>query len=713
MTARFRASHSLDRFGPANLVTAIRALLVAGLAVLIIRQPSYGTGVIAATLATIVTMLDGVDGWVARRTRTSSAFGARFDMEVDAALILVLTVLAWLYGKAGWWIVTSGLLRYLFVAAGWAWPWMRAPLPQSKRAKAICVFQIVALIVLMVPRVRPPASTAIAAIALAALAYSFFVDALWLWDHRTEGAPRERRWLLLVAGALLLNGALTFDNIWPTPAFWWTGRLSIELAVWLLFVVAVRRVRERLASPVLSAMGALTAFLVLARYAEVTAPALYGRDINLYWDLRFIPDVAAMVMRVAPIWLMGLAVLVVALVAALVHRLLLWALRRIDDGADTVTGRRTLVLIASIIVVVFVVERAAGRLPEDRLAPTPVLHTYAHQVALVLEARQGSTSLPPSPVIESSFDQVRGADVFLVFIESYGAVTDEPRFVTRLAPARHRLEADIRETNREVASAYVESPTFGGSSWLAHLSLISGIEVRDPDTNALLMTTPRDTLVKAFKRAGYRTIGLMPGLRQQWPEGRFYGFDEIYGAGNLAYTGPEFGWFAIPDQFSLAKFDVLESGKPRTPRFIFFPTITTHFPFSPTPPYQPDWSRMLATHPYDGPDIVRAYAGEPNWTDFGPGYADAMSYDFAVLGGYLRQHPERDLVMILIGDHQPPAAVSGEHASWNVPVHVITSRQTILDRLRAAGFRAGLAPDGRAVSRMHALQPILLKGFGT
>jgi hypothetical protein len=92
---------------------------------------------------------------------------------------------------------------------------------------------------------------------------------------------------------------------------------------------------------------------------------------------------------------------------------------------------------------------------------------------------------------------------------------------------------------------------------------------------------------------------------------------------------------------------------------------------------------------------------------------DAISYDFAVLGGYLRRHRDRDLVMILIGDHQPPAAVSGEHASWNVPVHVITSRRTILDRLQAAGFRLGLAPDQQAVSRMHALQPILLNGFGT
>ena len=111
-------------------------------------------------------------------------------------------------------------------------------------------------------------------------------------------------------------------------------------------------------------------------------------------------------------------------------------------------------------------------------------------------------------------------------------------------------------------SAFVESPTFGGGSWLAHLSLLSGIEVRDPDTNFLLMTQNRDTLARSFSRQGFRTVGLMPGLRQTWPEGKFYGFDDIYGADRLAYIGPEFGWFAIPDQFSLDRLDALEVAKP-------------------------------------------------------------------------------------------------------------------------------------------------------
>src|SRR5205807_10290341 len=114
-------------------------------------------------IALVVLLLDGVDGWVARRTATESAFGMRFDMETDAALILVLAILAWQFGKAGPWVLLSGLLRYAFVGAGWLWPWMNAPLASTRRGKIICAVQITALILAIAPAVTPPASALVAA----------------------------------------------------------------------------------------------------------------------------------------------------------------------------------------------------------------------------------------------------------------------------------------------------------------------------------------------------------------------------------------------------------------------------------------------------------------------------------------------------------------------------------------------------------------------
>ena len=164
---------------------------------------------------------------------------------------------------------------------------------------------------------------------------------------------------------------------------------------------------------------------------------------------------------------------------------------------------------------------------------TPVTVTYARQARLLTGEITGRSArtLGPSPSFDSDLARVRGADVLLFFLESYGAVSyDRPEFAAQLAAARPQFDADIRATGRDVVSAYVESPTFGGNSWLAHISFLTGIEVRDEDANVLLMAQKRDTLATAFAQHGYRSLAIMPGLQEHWPEGAFYGFGEIYGA---------------------------------------------------------------------------------------------------------------------------------------------------------------------------------------
>jgi phosphatidylglycerophosphate synthase len=186
VATRLRAYHPFPRFGAANQVTAMRALLVS-LAAGFIGEPRLpAAAAAAATFGGAATALDGVDGWLARRTRMTSAFGARFDMEVDALLIMVLSLLVWQHGKAGIWIVASGLLRYAFVALGWMWPWLRRPLFASTRRKTICVAQIAGLILALLPAIEPPLSAWLAGASLAALAYSFLVDMVWLWLRRAE-----------------------------------------------------------------------------------------------------------------------------------------------------------------------------------------------------------------------------------------------------------------------------------------------------------------------------------------------------------------------------------------------------------------------------------------------------------------------------------------------------------------------------------------------
>jgi len=178
------AHHPFDRLGPANLITGSRAVITALIAGAMTEAPTRELAWTLVAIAIAAAVLDGFDGRAARRHQMSSPFGARFDMEVDAFLILVLAALAWRFGKAGAWVLASGLMRYAFVAAAWLWPWLNAPLPPSRRRQAVCVWQIALLIGTIAPIIRPPLSAAIAAGALVMLTWSFWVDVSFLAARR-------------------------------------------------------------------------------------------------------------------------------------------------------------------------------------------------------------------------------------------------------------------------------------------------------------------------------------------------------------------------------------------------------------------------------------------------------------------------------------------------------------------------------------------------
>ncbi len=171
--------------GPANLVTLARALLVGGVTALVVssaQRPVHQA--LLVTVAAVALALDGVDGQVARRTGTSSELGARFDMEVDAFLILVLSVVV--AGTFGWWTVAIGAFRYVFVTASWALPWLTAALPPKFSRKVVAAAQGIVLVVASAGLLPYPLALAAVVAALASLTWSFGRDIAWLW--RTEQA---------------------------------------------------------------------------------------------------------------------------------------------------------------------------------------------------------------------------------------------------------------------------------------------------------------------------------------------------------------------------------------------------------------------------------------------------------------------------------------------------------------------------------------------
>jgi len=179
-TLIYRAADRADLpgFGWANRVTLVRGLLVALLIPCLLapeRRPWLPPILGAAAL-----VLDGVDGPIARRTGTASRFGARFDLETDALTVLMLSALVAAEGRVGPWVLLSGALRYLYVAAGRVWPWLARPVAPSFARKLVCVLQIAGLLAALTPILPPPWPSGIAAVSLALLIWSFGRDVMGL-----------------------------------------------------------------------------------------------------------------------------------------------------------------------------------------------------------------------------------------------------------------------------------------------------------------------------------------------------------------------------------------------------------------------------------------------------------------------------------------------------------------------------------------------------
>ncbi|HEY0500644.1 MAG TPA: CDP-alcohol phosphatidyltransferase family protein [Kutzneria sp.] len=170
-------------FGQANWVTLFRATLVGGVTALVADGLVHGPATAAiVALSVVALILDGVDGQVARRTGTATAVGARFDMEVDAFLILVLSV--FVAASLGPWVLIIGGMRYAFVAASWVAPWLKGALPPSFARKTVAAAQGVLLVVAASGLLPALASVAVVGIALASLVWSFGRDVIWLWRNR-------------------------------------------------------------------------------------------------------------------------------------------------------------------------------------------------------------------------------------------------------------------------------------------------------------------------------------------------------------------------------------------------------------------------------------------------------------------------------------------------------------------------------------------------
>ncbi|WP_038054027.1 hypothetical protein [Thioalkalivibrio sp. ALJ1] len=309
-----------------------------------------------------------------------------------------------------------------------------------------------------------------------------------------------------------------------------------------------------------------------------------------------------------------------------------------------------------------------------------------------------------------------GVDVTLGLIESYGvsAVFDD-RYAPVIRPVLDALKADLEAADLHVATGVLEAPIAGGQSWLAQASLLAGLQVRYAGHYAALQTQPRDTLVQDFQEAGHHTAMLAPAIQLDWPEGRWFGWDRIVDMHAFNYAGPPFFWVTMPDQYTWSFFEERVRAPSDEPVFAMLALVSSHAPWTPILPVIEDWDTIG-----DG-EVFHEWAGkgptpEALWRDFDrvrEYYAESVRYSLEVTGAYAVRHVDDEALFFMLGDHQPAALVTGQDASWAVPVHVISGDPELLEPFRERGFVPGMQPPSEfAEDGFDALRGWLHDAFG-
>jgi phosphatidylglycerophosphate synthase len=713
--------HRRAGLGAADSVTLVRAVLACGVAALTVD--SFGgqsPAAILVALSTVALVLDGVDGRVARRTGTTSAFGARFDMEVDAFLIMVLSV--YVARESGWWVLAIGLARYAFVAAGWVLPWLRGPLPPRQWARVVAAIVGVVLTVAAADILPDAVTTAMLLVALALLVESFgrSVWGLWVPGRVTlAGRPPGARATVTSALALLLVWAALLmpdrvDDLAPSAFL----RIPVE---GLLFVVLVVMLPPRAARILALLAGLGLGALTILRLLDMGFHVAFDRPFHPLYDMAYsrsavgllgdsIGRTGALVVQI------GAGLLVVALIA-------LMPLSAVRLTRLVATHRRLSIRVLALLTAIAMVTTLSGAQlgPAGPIASTAsarLAYTHAAQIRDdLLGQREFVRALEQDPFRNTPDDDLltglRGKDVLLVFVESYGrSALDFPVVESALDAGERRLQ----EAGFSSRSGFLTSPTFGGLSWLAHITLQSGLWVDNQRRYDQLVTLDRLTLTDAFGRAGWRTVSDAPATKEDWPvAATYYHYDQVYDRRNVGYAGPAFSYASMPDQYTLAALQRLELERPnRAPVMAEIDLVSSHTPWAPLPRLV-DWSRVGDGSVFD-PMPAEGKAPEQVWRDAAlvkAAYADSIAYSFDAVTSFVQQLHDQNLVLVVLGDHQPPKILAGEGVSHDVPVSIIAADPAVLDRTADWGWQEGLRPDaGAPVWPMDAFRDRFLTAYG-
>ncbi|MFT7365301.1 MAG: hypothetical protein ACI9OW_000176 [Marinobacter psychrophilus] len=467
-------------------------------------------------------------------------------------------------------------------------------------------------------------------------------------------------------------------------------------------------------------VGTLYAVMALFTLSDLLVRQSLGRGLNLYLELGVVGSVVDLMRSNLGT---GLSLLILLALLLAFCGLALWVsklLSRFAGGLHSGFGKAAFATGVLLVAVSFapqsVVSLSAAQLTTN-------------QILLAIDTRRStaefSQSLANDPAAGEplALPGLANTDVIFGFIESYGisSLTDD-RFKDLIGSRLDKMEAAVSAAGLHMVSGRLGSPVQGGQSWLAHATMLSGQWIDTQLDYEILLASDYPTLIDDMALTGHDTVAVMPAITQDWPEGQAFGYNRIYQSTTMDYQGPPFNWVTMPDQYTWSWFQRSVREQTVGPIFAEVALISSHAPWVPILPVLEDWDSVgngTAFNQWEGageapaslwlePERVREH------------YALAIDYALNVATGYATRHVDKNTLLVLLGDHQPAPLVTGEGASRDVIVHVISGNPELLAPFLATGssggglpgFQMGAKPDlNQEGPSMASVRPFMLKEF--
>ncbi|MCX4762000.1 CDP-alcohol phosphatidyltransferase [Streptomyces sp. NBC_01275] len=544
----------------------------------------------------------------------------------------------------------------------------------------------------------------------------------WAWRDRHPRAARVVWWTVTVLSLVLVVGALLLPNRLAALQVNRFVRLPGEAIIGAAVLLALPR-RPRVALAALG--GAVLGALTIVNLLDMGFMEYLGRDFNLVLDWGLLDDAQSYVADsmgsttalLASIGVVVLVVLVLTLMALATVRLSNILVRDTRQATRATLIAGTAWITCSVLGLQFAgipvaSDRVANRLESEA---RHVRETLRDEAAFAKVARSDTFgATPPDQLVPD----LRGKDMIFTFIESYGrSAIEDPIMAPGVDQTLDASTDALAKAGFHAKSGWLTSATYGGSSWLGHSTTLSGLWVDNQQRYRTVMSSDHLSLTKAFQKTGaWDTVGVMPGVQKTWPEAKFYGLDKVYNAFQMGYQGPKFSWSTMPDQYALEAFQRLEHSKKRDKALMSEIILTSsHQPWAPIPKMV-DWDQVGDGSIFKGIQEAGLKASDvvTDSTKSRQEYGKSIQYSVTALTQWLERYGSEDTVLVFLGDHQPISRVSGDNASWDVPISIVAKDPKVLDKIADWNWTDGLKPAHKApVWKMSSFRDKFLTAYGS